>query len=600
MTSKVRQLHDWPRLVARLACCLLLGLRGALAPAASLTAQIEPDEVQVGDTVTFSLIFQGAAPPGNPGLPELPGFKVVPGLNQQTELDFNNPQNARYIYRYTLIPTQAGELEIPALQVSIGAQMLSTQPVKLRVTAANTALTPGNAPPPAVFLKLVAPKTNLFVGEALPVEVQLYWRQQINDTRLPQLKAEGFTLGASASPVQTKRNVGGQQYEVAIFKSSVTPAKSGLLTLGPAECSLSILVPVANPRRDLFDPFGMFGPRAQARPTTLTSEAVNLRVLPLPSANVPPTFNGAVGNFTLQVSASPTTLAVGDPITVRVQISGQGAIQGLTQPPQPQWRDFNLYPPVTTVNLTDTLGLAGTKIFTNVVIPLNHEIKELPPFQFSFFDPVAATYRTLSGPAIPLTVKPSGVTATVPPPVTNAVRSRTDAPPPDDILHIKARLDDLGPARRPLAQQGWFLALQGVPVLAWVSLLVRRRRAEALANNPRLRRQRETARRVREGLEAMRTHAAAKQSEQFFAALFRVLQEQLGERLDMPASAITEAVIDERLQPRGVPDDTCAALHELFQTCNLARYAPHKSRQELAALVPRVETVLRQLQQLPA
>ena len=34
-------------------------------------------------------------------------------------------------------------------------------------------------------------------------------------------------------------------------------------------------------------------------------------------------------------------------------------------------------------------------------------------------------------------------------------------------------------------------------------------------------------------------------SDQFFATLSRLLQEQLGERLDLPASAITEAVIEE-------------------------------------------------------
>jgi len=42
--------------------------------------------------------------------------------------------------------------------------------------------------------------------------------------------------------------------------------------------------------------------------------------------------------------------------------------------------------------------------------------------------------------------------------------------------------------------------------------------------------------------------------EAFFATLFRLLQEQLGERLELPASSITEAVIEEHLRPRGVPE----------------------------------------------
>jgi len=39
-------------------------------------------------------------------------------------------------------------------------------------------------------------------------------------------------------------------------------------------------------------------------------------------------------------------------------------------------------------------------------------------------------------------------------------------------------------------------------------------------------------------------------------------------------------------------------LHELFQTCNLARYAPIKSSEQLSALIPKLEGVLRDLQNL--
>ena len=70
----------------------------------------------------------------------------------------------------------------------------------------------------------------------------------------------------------------------------------------------------------------------------------------------------------------------------------------------------------------------------------------------------------------------------------------------------------------------------------------------------------------------------------------------LGERLDLPATAITEAVIEEHLRPRGVPETILVPLQEQFQTCNVARYAPVKSSEELAAIIPRFEAVLRQVQ----
>jgi hypothetical protein len=217
--------------------------------------------------------------------------------------------------------------------------------------------------------------------------------------------------------------------------------------------------------------------------------------------------------------------------------------------------------------------------------------------RFSFFDPNAKSYRTLTGPAIPLTVRPTGVAASPLPSLTNA-SSGSASPPADDILHIKPRMELSGMAVPLLVSRPWFLALQSVPALVWLALLAWRKRGESLANNPRLRRQREVAQRIREGLKQLRAEAGAQQSDAFFATLFRLLQEQLGERLDQPASAITEAVIDERLRGRGLADDVLKSLHELFQTCNLARYAPLKSSQELAALIPKLEVALRALQQL--
>jgi hypothetical protein len=350
-------------------------------------------------------------------------------------------------------------------------------------------------------------------------------------------------------------------------------------------------------RRDpFFDPFGIFD-SFQRRPITLQSDALNMQVLPLPSENVPPTFNGAVGHFVLAVTAGPTNIAVGDPITVKASVSGRGRLEGLNWPDQLLWRDFRTYPPNKKVEGRDALGLAGTVVFEQVVIPQNHEIKILPPAEFSFFDPVQKEYRTLKGPAVPLTIRNVAVAAAPPPVATNAAPAPAD--PADDILHIRSQFAAAGGSAL-LIRQPWFIALQVFPVAAWLALFLTRIRRESLANNPRLRRQREVAQRVREGLKELQSLAANENSDGFFATLFRLLQEQIGERLDLPASAITEAIVDERLRMSNLSAETVTELHELFQMCNQARYAPQKTRQQLSAIIPRAEGVLRELQKLRA
>src|SRR4030095_4411500 len=96
------------------------------------------------------------------------------------------------------------------------------------------------------------------------------------------------------------------------------------------------------------DPFGFddfFGEGTETRRFSLNSDPRTLRVLTVPVQDASPGFNVAVGNFSMTSSAAPTNVAVGDPITVKVQIAGRGAFDSLMLPAQEGWREFKTYPP---------------------------------------------------------------------------------------------------------------------------------------------------------------------------------------------------------------------------------------------------------------
>ena len=587
------------QLLPAIGLLFLEGLGGASA--ATLRATLDRNVVPVGESVTLSIVFDGVGAAEMPTLPPIPNVTVSPGTSQRSEFIFDNGQrSSRIIYDFQLVATRAGDTVIPAIQGRAGGAALTSQPLSLKIVNAEGAAAAAQAAlTNLAFLRLIVPKTEVYVGEPFAVEMQLYW-QTAQDVHVPQLDADGFSFGPMAKPNQTRTQVGNGIYNLVICRLTATAARTGTLPFGPAESSLTIFVPIPNSGRGR-DPFGFFGrgPDYQQRPTVLKSDTVTMKVLPLPKENVPVGFNGAIGNYRMTASAGPTNLVVGDPITVRVQIAGNGPIENLQLPAQADWRDFTTYPATAKTDVNDLLGLSGVKSFEQVVIPLNHEIKALPPLRFSFFDPQARAYRTLSSPAVPLEIRPAATAAAPPIGLTNDAAGGTP-PPADDIVHIRPRLDAARPVASLLVAQPWFLGAQGAPVLLWISLLVWRKRVELLANNPRLRRQREVAARVRVGLKELRAHAVAQKSVEFFATLFHLLQEQLGERLDLPASAITEAVIDERLRGSIAPDEVLKPLRELFQTCNAARYAPTTSSQELAALIPKLEGVLRDLQRLKA
>jgi hypothetical protein len=168
-----------------------------------------------------------------------------------------------------------------------------------------------------------------------------------------------------------------------------------------------------------------------------------------------------------------------------------------------------------------------------------------------------------------------------------------------DIVHIKSDPGALVAFAPPLFRQPLFLVLQALPLLGFVGVSLWRRRQDQLANNPRLRRRIEVTRTVASGLAELRQLAAGNQPDQFYALLFRLLQEQLGERLDQPGSAITEAALDDRLVKRGASESLIQELHSLFQICNQARYAPLRTNEELQSVASNLEKALAQLQQLP-
>jgi hypothetical protein len=184
----------------------------------------------------------------------------------------------------------------------------------------------------------------------------------------------------------------------------------------------------------------------------------------------------------------------------------------------------------------------------------------------------------------------------LPPVATN--KSANEEKPAQDILPIKDHLGELTQNQTPLVAKPVFLAVQTVPVLAFIAAFVWRKRNDNLANNPRLRRQRAVAALVASGLRDLKKFAAENKPDEFFATLFRLLQEQLGERLDCPASAITEDVADGHALLRHAPAALRTALHEQFQLCNQARYAPVRGTSELNSVAAQFERLIGELQNL--
>jgi BatD DUF11 like domain len=572
------------------------------ARAATFTASLDRDTITLGETATLSLTFENGSPRKVPMPPDTPGLDVayVTRSTQYTSINGQNSSTATYIF--TLKPQRTGEFIIPSLTAYVDGQQMTSPALKLTVLAAN-APTPAdvNSGNQVAFMTFKLSKDKVYVGEALTGELRVFLRDDVQNAhnfQVTGVSANGFTMGTNwVQGTQDRIQIHNRVYTVVPFNIALTAAQAGSMSIGPVTATIVLTLPSSNGSDNGFFP-GFFNPFGVRKQFSLTTDTLDVQALPVPTDNAPKNFNGAVGDYTMRVTAGPTNVAVGDPITVRVEISGRGDLDALTLPDQPDWQDFKIYPPTSKLDLSDRLGIEGKKTFEEIVSPDSTDVHQLPEFSFSFFDPDTKSFHTLTQPPLPLAVKPGGtVTAPV---VASAQPTGAEAPPPPDIFPLKQQLGAPAEISLPLVTRPWFLAAQSVPVLAWLAAFVWRKRADNLANNPRLRRQRRVAQLVDEGLNELRRFAAENNPDEFFSALHHLLQEQLGERLDCPAFSITEAVIEEKLRPLGAPESTIAALHELFQTCDQARYAPIRGSRELAAVAAQFETVTRELRNLKA
>ena len=393
-------------------CLLLLWLVVAPAHAANFTASLDNDTLTLGQSTTLSLTFEGGSPQNTPGLPDIPGLQIS-YVGPSSQFSFINGQTSSTVtHHFTITPVRTGVFVIPALTADVGGVRLTSQPLPLRVVQPSAASTPQiNSGSQIAFMKLTLPDTRLYVGEVTTANLEIFLRddvQNYGNIQFTGTPADGFVLGKNSSGQRYRTQIGSRGYTVIPIAVALTVTKTGNVSLGPFTASMIVVLPSPNQGGDAF--FNQFFNQGQQRAVTLATDQINVESSPLPAGNSPPNFNGAIGQYTMAVTAGPTNVAVGDPITVRIQISGRGDLGSLTLPVQTAWHDFTIYPPTARVETSDPLGLQGTKTFEEIVAPQNTDVHELPAFDFSYFDPDTGSYRTLTEPAVSLAVRSAGST----------------------------------------------------------------------------------------------------------------------------------------------------------------------------------------------
>jgi hypothetical protein len=534
----------------------------------SVTASVDRNRVPLGETIVFKISVQGATSVSQPSIPKLDGLQIAyAGRSSQTFMQLGGPTTQTIDFNYQLTPTHTGEINIPAISVEVAGTTYQTEPILLRVEK-------GAVPAELdkqVFVRAQMPSHQVYVGQTMPLDIRVYARNDV-----PLAGFGGFNYEADGLGYRYLKNlksgtqtINGEAFKVFVIEGAITPGRTGTLNFGP--CVIQGQLTVQQQRRNsgMDSLFDQFFNRTEVRPLPLTLDPVSIEVLPLPEAGKPSDFSGAIGQWGVSVTAKPTEVSVGDPITLTIKISGTGNIDLVSTPKLTGLDQFKTYDP--TVKTTkDDLNTTGERVIQQVLIARSTDVKQLPEVRLSYFDPVAKEYKTSVQPAIPLVVKPNASgRSTI---VNGETPLRPEEKLGQDIVYLKGDPGSL--ATTGITATFWVLNI--LPVLALAGALVWKQRADKLSHDVAY------ARRSRAARAARKLLAVAGN----FDAVQHALQSYIGDRLNIPAAGITASVADERQLPGRV--------REIFEACDAARFAGAQA--DLAALKKSVEQVIDELE----
>lgn len=571
--------------------CVTALVAAAFGAQSQITAELEPQSIALGESAELIVTVSGSEAAAST-VPHVDGLEIEP-IGEQTSMQIINgnvTSNVAQLFRVT--PNRAGDFTIPAIDGT-------GHPIKLHVDngaggRTQRAIPQGRPGLPApsfsqpsksthvdsknqsAFLRIELPKEKLIVGELVPVKVKAYFRAGVSASLngLPTLSSDAFTLNKlDDNPEQTRELIDGVPYTVVTWTSALSAVKAGDY---PLNLDLPVMVRVQekgarrnDPFKDFFDDdsaFDNFFSNATQKPLTLHTDGATVKIEPLPTQGRPADFAGAVGQFDVTAEASARNGTTGDPLTLKMNITGRGNFDRVNTNALTNSPDWKTYKPNGKFTANDSASIEGSKTFEQSIVPTKTGAQEIPALSFSYFDPDTQRYVTKTTEPIAVEIAQGNATTPAAPPTSaptiDAPKANSDSLAPDKVVtgRIVASL-------RPLVLTPWFIVLNAVMIAALLFGAVLRWLRQRRANDP-LRLKREAVeKRVGESLAKMDAALKVHDAPQFFIAACNALQERLAAKWKLPASHVTIPEIRARLNGDG------EQIRSIFQTADEIAYS---------------------------
>jgi len=588
----------------------------ASVAALQANAAVAHESVFLGEPFTFQIQVSGSESPEKPDLSEISGFAIAYKGGQQnssTSVTIINGRMTRnvnqgYVFSYQLTPKHTGRLTIPSISVHAGGATAHTAPLHINVQKPEEM--------EDFKLRLELSKRHCYVSEPITLTVTWYLGGDVKgfNMNLPLLERNNsfhfidpevdinsgrkfYRIPLSGGEVvgeKGERRLGNKKYATITFRKILIPKKAGYLDIEPASIVCEALVGYRKRRSAFNDDFfselfnndlSGFNRRGVYRKVAVPSNSLKLRVSEVPDKGKPANFTGHVGEYKIKAEATPREMSVGDPITLKITLSGPDYLEHVNLPPLNQQKALSKYYKIPQERAVgETRG--RTKVYTQTIRPLRPGLEEIPSIELPFFNTKTGKYGIAKTDPIPVKVESARIVTAMdaegaagPVSSVNEVETWTKgiAYNYEDMSVIKNQRFGPGSWLKSPAVLCMIVISPALYLLLFIgSIAIRRLYSDPLAT-----RARKAYGKLKKQL---REIGNAKSNQKYCDTILEAIREYLGSKLRTPGGALTFNDAEKSLAERGIDIDTLQDLKDLFEQCEQGRYAGNSSVSEPSAL----------------
>ncbi|MBC8177173.1 MAG: protein BatD [Deltaproteobacteria bacterium] len=366
----------------------------------SVALSLDRQEATLSDSIRVAIKVSGTRScDSSPVIKGLDSFQVSQGGSSSRVEIINGNFSSSVEYTYYIQPSKSGTFQLGPVEVKVDGKVFKSNISTLSVLKAASPGSPAKGP---IFLETTLSSKKAYVEEQVLYILKLYLKTSVSDISLQLPELDHLAFKQLAKPREYQGVYHGSTYRIIEVPYGLLALKAGNYGITPSQMSMTAYDHRKSRRGFFDDPFFRSG-----RPVTISSQPLELKVIPLPEEGKPEGFSGLVGNFEIKATLVPSKINMGESATLTVSINGKGNVNRIPDLKMPGLEHIKVYAdePVFEAR-PDPKGLAGFKIMKWAIVPEQQGDYEIPPLSLSFFDPETHSYSIIQTPKQPLIVLP--------------------------------------------------------------------------------------------------------------------------------------------------------------------------------------------------